>query len=208
LQRSHPAGSTGTRIGISIATKRLADEVEREALDQGLLRGTYILTLDGPYDSFGRSKKEMKKLLMDFVASTSGVDHVPMMLEPSETLSGQRYFLQKAGPEKNLIGIAMMGDGADWGWSIVEELLALVKDAINSKAHKLRAVPHPWVLLLLDRHHVSTAMEYEEVRNRLAGPGTEALALGQFHSVLVVDWQGQVIPMHPPSKIVWDTYQA
>src|SRR5262245_10347429 len=51
-QYKQAEGRPVSELGIWKATERLADEVEREAADQGLLRGVYILTLDGPYDLF------------------------------------------------------------------------------------------------------------------------------------------------------------
>src|SRR5262249_3986207 len=73
-QYEQEKGNTISELGIWNSTERLADEVEREAMEKGLLRGAYILTLDGPYNFFNSSRKEIKNLLMDFISSTRCVD--------------------------------------------------------------------------------------------------------------------------------------
>ena len=120
-----------------------------------------------------------------------------MKPEPLFSPSGQRYFLQKCGTEKNVVGFAVMGDGEGWAWSLESELRSLVRDSVTSKIHKLRDVPTPWILLLLDRHYVATTNEYEAIRDQLRSI-VQALNLGKFHSVYIIDWRSQVFPLHPP----------
>jgi hypothetical protein len=199
------SGEQVSELGIWKATERLANEVEREATAQGILHGIYILTLDGPYDLFRRSRKDIKQVLMDFIASTRDVDHVRMPPTPSVTASGQAYFLQKAGVRENLVGLAMFEDGEGWGWSIFAELTSLVQDAILSKAKKLRLLSPPWVLLLLDRHHLATAREYADVRKGLAGSEWDSSVLQQFHSIYMINGRGQVFPLYPHNGGKWDS---
>src|SRR6266404_6798253 len=91
-QYEQAQGGPLSKLSIWKPTERLAHEVEREATDQGLLHGVYIFTLDGPYDFFHRSKKDIKEVLMHFIASTRDIDQVAMPLTPSVTPSGQPYF--------------------------------------------------------------------------------------------------------------------
>jgi hypothetical protein len=139
--------------GIWKMTEELADEVEEEAAARGTLRGGYILTVDGPYDNFVPAKREIRKHLLRFILATKDMDAVEMQRTPFQTRSGQRYFLSKTGPKGSMVGVAMMGDGREWDWSVAAELHFLARDAIMAKAHKLRATPSPRILLLLDRHH-------------------------------------------------------
>ena len=96
----------------------------------------------------------------------------------------------------------MMGDGEGWGWSIVAELASLVQGAVASKAKKLRDILPPWVLLLLDRHHLATAREYAKVRDQLAGESDSSI-LRQFHSVYVVNGRSEVFPLYPRGGVKW-----
>jgi hypothetical protein len=203
-QYEQEKGGPISELGIWERTrKQVEDEVEREAITRDLLRGEYILTLAGPYDNFYRSTTELKKLLMDFITETHDIDEFPMPSAPTVSPCGQRYFLQKTGLQKNQVRIAMFGDGADWGWSVVEELSLLAFEAVTSKAQKLRKEPHPWVLLLLDWNHVGTAREYAKVRERFGGAEGETGALGRFHSVYIIDCQGQVFHLYPSAGVAW-----
>jgi hypothetical protein len=194
-------GGSVSELGIWKAAERLADEVEREATARGLLRGLYVLTLHGPYDSFKGSRKDIKRTLLDFIENTQDIDQVPMPRRLSLTPSGQYYFLQKVGGQANLVGLVVLGDGEDWGWSVAAELLSLVQDAIVSKADKLRCIPLPWVLLLLDRHYDATAREYANIRDRLSGPEWDSSILQQFHSIYMISGQSQVFPLYPPGGV-------
>src|SRR5438552_734997 len=60
-QYEQAEGGPVSELGIWMTTERLADEVEKQAIEQGLLNGAYVLTLDGPYDFFHASKKEIKE---------------------------------------------------------------------------------------------------------------------------------------------------
>lgn len=103
-----------SELGIWNATGRLAEQVEREAIATGALRGTYILTVDGPYDEFFKAMKELKRELVEFIVETKALDKVPMTVPPLVTSSGLRYLLEKCGPEENQVGIAMIDDGGAW----------------------------------------------------------------------------------------------
>lgn len=189
-------------LGIWKATERLAEEVEREAIAAGALRGTYILTIDGPYDEFFKGLKELKKLLFEFVAQTTTLNRVPMTVPPLVTSSGVRYLLEKCGPEGNQVGIAMMDDGEAWGYEIAKQLSNLVRAAVGTKAGKLSPSKFPCVLLLLDRYHLGTEREYELVRNDLAEPG-DASPVNAFHSIYLLDGQRRIFALHPRAGADW-----
>jgi hypothetical protein len=195
-QFQQAAGGRISDQGIWKMTGDLAERAEQEATARGLLRGVYVLTVDGPYDTFPQAKREIQEHLLRFIAETRETDQMEMGLTPFQTSSGQRYFLQKTGTHENLVEITMCGDGGEWDWRVVDELYFLVEDAITSKARKLQGVQVPWVLLLLDRHHGATPKEYVKVRDRLAGDEGKGLPLSRFHSVYIIHGQQQVIPVY------------
>jgi hypothetical protein len=190
-------------LGIWKALERLAEEAEREAIAAGALRGTYILTVDGPYDEFFKATKELKKLLYDFVATTKAIDQVPLTVPPLVTSSGQRCLLQKYKSGENQVGIAMLDDGEAWGYEIAKQLGGLVQAAITTKAQKLKSSTLPCVLLLLDRYHLGTEREYGMVRDDLARLGDASLVRA-FHSVFLLDGQRRTFALHPPAGGDWN----
>ncbi|HVX09892.1 MAG TPA: hypothetical protein VHC22_01705 [Pirellulales bacterium] len=189
-------------LGIWKPLERLAEDVEREAIAAGALRGTYILTVDGPYDEFFKATKELKKLLYDFIAATREVDQVPMTVPPLVTPSGQRYLLQKCESSENQVGIAMLDDGEAWGYEVAKQLGGLVQAVIATKAQKLKSSTLPCVLLLLDRYHLGTEREYGMVRDHVARLGAASPARA-FHSVYLLDGQRRSYALHPAAGGDW-----
>ena len=154
------------------------------------------MTLDGPYDSFCESKAELKKALMTFIAETQTISKAAMASEPWVTRSGRTYFLRKVDSHENAVAIATMGGNEGWEFDVLA-LSSLVRHAIASKAEKLWAVPHPWILLLLDRHHLATVREYASVRDQLGCPGFDSSHLQKFDSVYIINDQKDVFRLHP-----------
>ena len=184
-------------LGIWKKTESFAAEIQQEAIDSGLLRGTYVLTLVGPYDSFRQSLNQLRQHLKKFIEMTRDSDQVPWEKNPFEA-SGQRYFIQKYCDEGNQIAIATMGNGDKWGWSVEEELRSLAEEAITTKASKLRNVPQPWILLLLDCYHNATAIDCERVGAHLFTTDGNANILRQFHSIYIIDPHRHVFPLLAP----------
>lgn len=195
-QYAQEDGSTLSEQTVWKATERLTDEVERNAAALGILRGGYVLTVDGPYDTFLRSKKQVRKYLMDFIASTRELDETRPEIVFQELSSGQRCAVNKWASQTDWVAAAMHSDGGGWDWSIVNELTLLVEAAVVSKARKLRNVPPPCILLLLDRHHVARLEDYLGVRQAVlptwAAPGSVAKV---FHSIYLIQAAGDVFPL-------------
>jgi hypothetical protein len=205
-QSDQAEGEPVSKLGIWKTTERLAGEIEQEAIKQGLLRGGYTLTMTGPYHFFRRSRNELKEVLMDFIARTRDIDEVRWPRVPSVTRSGQHYFLQKeSNGRKNFVEISTLGDDGGWSSNIVEELSSLVQDAIASKVEKLRAVPPPRVLLLLDRYYLATDREYADVRDRLLWPGCDYPALHQFQSIYLIHGDNEVFLLYPLDGHGWNS---
>jgi hypothetical protein len=191
-------GDSVSEESIWKATERLTDEVEIEAAQAGILHGGYVLTLDGPYDNFFHSKKQLRSLLLKFITDTQGVAATPGALEFVELPSGQRCAVNKYESASDWVAAAIFSDGGDWNWEVVTELRMLLDDAVSKKAWKLRGVPQPWVLLLLDRHHFARSQEYDRVRQALEpGWGTAGSPAQCFRSINIVQANGEVFPMRP-----------
>jgi hypothetical protein len=203
-QYEQSAGRPISDRGIWKMTEDLAQEVEDQTLQEGSLRGVYVLTVDGPYDNYFVAKREIKQLLLEFIRQTKDQERIERGMKPLQTPAGHRVFLEKWGTQENCVGIIMHGDGSEWDWKVVEELYSLVARAVTEKAHKLRAVPKPKVLLLLDAHHLATERESQEVGARIAGEDEKGVPIREFHSVYLIGLQAKVLPLYPKDRVVWD----
>jgi hypothetical protein len=203
-QYEQSAGRPISDLGIWKMTEDLAQEVEDQTLQEGSLRGVYVLTVDGPYDNFLIAKREIKQLLLEFIHETKDQERIEGGTKPRHSPSGHRFFLEKWGTQENRVGIIMHGDGSEWDWKVVEELYFLVASAVTEKAHKLRAIPKPKVLLLLDAHHLATERECQEVGARFSGEGGKAVPISEFHSVYLIGSQAKVFSLYPKDRVTWD----
>jgi hypothetical protein len=197
-----PDGSSLPEESVWMGVKRLADKAEREARQLGTLSGGYVLTVDGPYDNFTRSRREIKKRLLEFIAATrldpNTRDELCFDKLCFEVAScGQRFAITKWRSSQDWVAAEMLSDGGGWDWEVVGELQGLVEAAVASKARKLRNVPKPWILLLLDRHHFNRLEDYEELRGRLGPAWGRGSAEGEFHSIYLIQADGAVFPLKP-----------
>jgi hypothetical protein len=200
-------GRSLSELGLWKGTAHLAAGIEREARGWGVLRGSYVLTLDGPYQDWRRSLTEIRAAALRFITETRDDDPSPppdpaVPLSWSTTQAGQRFSIQKTGLRGDGVDIVILGDGSAWGWEIAEELHRLAEGATASKGHKLRDVPPPWVLLLLDEQHMALEREYQEVGRRLAGAGDND-PVRKFHSVYIVNRSGAVYCFYPEAEPAW-----
>jgi hypothetical protein len=185
--------------GLWEVATRLVKEVEQQARSEGRLRGSYMLTLQGPYHNFLQSKKEVKKELFDFISRTREDDTVA--LTPYHLPCGQNFFLWKVGTRVDRVGLGTHADGTEWDWGVVAGLRRRVESAVADKTYKLRGIPAPWVLLLLDTDPFSQEIDYDDLRDELAAPGKHLDALSKFHSVYMVHRSGLVFPLYPRREV-------
>jgi hypothetical protein len=149
--------------------------------------------VEGPYDSFFKSMRLIRKRLVEFIILTRDTRETPRELVFDVLPSGAKFAINKYASSGDWVAAAMHSDGGGWGYEIVTELQLLVQAAVNVKAEKLREVRPPWVLLLLDRHHAATADEYASVHERLRGQWALAASNAKlFHSICIVQASGDV----------------
>src|SRR5262249_31524508 len=154
-------------------------------------------SLDGPYDNFFGSTKRIRKLLMDFIAKTRDVEQTPAEPVFEELPSGLRCAVSKYASQTNSVSVVLHSDGDGWAWSIVDQLRRLTEAAIATKAGKLRNVPPPWVLLLLDCHHLGGVKDYQRLRQAMAPALAARNATARvFHSIYLIQATGDVLPLH------------
>ncbi len=187
-QYSQDDGGNVSELSVWKYAENLVDKIEREAKKNGTLKGAYAVTFYGPYRNLGASAKEIRRLVLDHLEKTQG-DCPGLELEPPLNLeSGGQISITKIGVALDAIGHSMFGDGGDWGWAIVEEYAQRIIESIDIKASKLREVPKPWILLLLDEIGYANEGDLQQLKDRLA---TEFSATGSnashFNAICLVN---------------------
>jgi hypothetical protein len=202
-QYPQASGRTISEPGICKVASKITDEVEAEAKRRGILRGTYLIAFDDPYDNFNGCRKEVRDALLDFIASTRDEEHTPWQMR--HTAGGQVFHLQKLRIAPNMVGESVSGGGG-WEGEIREQLRDLVDDAVAVKSRKLTKgrVSRPWVLLLLDRFYVGREPKYPLLRAYFGRKAEEGVGpVVDFHAVYVIDSDGKVHPIYPAKDVLW-----
>jgi hypothetical protein len=136
---------------VSQTMHAFVDEVEKLAKDQQLLSGAYIVTLC-PIPNFAENRNELRDKLLGYISETK-----PLSSADEYTLGyvrEHRVSIKKIHDTKDYVsaGISL---GVKWEGESQKDLLESVSKALADKAHKLRSVANPIILLLLDDSHYS-----------------------------------------------------
>jgi hypothetical protein len=122
--------------------QRFADELQVTALEQGILRGAYVLWLE-PIPDFKEVAPLARAAFLDYVARTKS--------------RGLHWSITKFHDEKTYL-LATRSEGTGGRLSeIVKDFPGLVNSAVESKAAKLSAINIPHILLLVDDYHYASA---------------------------------------------------
>jgi hypothetical protein len=132
---------------------------------------------------------------MAFIAATQAVEETAGQLRFEVTPCGQRFAINKWASTQDYVAAAMCSDGGGWNHEVVAELQNLVGGAVAVKARKLRNVPKPCVLLLLDRYHFNRPQDYEVLRGRLTPEWGIGAAAAEFQSIYLIQADGAVFPL-------------
>src|SRR5262252_7294686 len=106
-------GNTVPEVSIWRATTEMTKSVQDDLASAGLLRGSYVLTVDGPYDRFFKSMRLIRKRLVDFIISTKDCSETPRELVFELLPSGARFAINKYASLDDWVAAAMYSDGGD-----------------------------------------------------------------------------------------------
>lgn len=66
-----------SEIGYVASMRGLTQEIESEATEQGILRGTYVIAFPGPFDRFGKVRNLLKSRALDYIGETQDLSEEP-----------------------------------------------------------------------------------------------------------------------------------
>jgi hypothetical protein len=146
-------------INISTTLFAFIKEIEKSAKEEGILSGAYIVSLC-PIPNFSANRKAIASHLLNYIRQTKTLQSAP-----EHTLGyvrHQRLSIIKEHDNKDYV-YAAISMGAKWEGEAQQALLQSVSKAISEKAHKLRNVSEPFILLLLDGFQYSFMTDWTSV---------------------------------------------
>jgi hypothetical protein len=126
-------------------------DIERAAIDQGILSGTYNITIC-PIPNFARNRQIFLDKFLCYIRQTQSL---PYAEEYSlGYVRHEQVTIQKIHNKENRVmgGLLL---GGRWEEEAQKDLLELVSKALVEKVYKLRSVSESKILLLLDDYHFS-----------------------------------------------------
>jgi len=149
----------GNRIpspSVSVSLAGFVDYLERSARDRGILSGSYLVCL-APIPELSTHKAGLEDQFLNYIADTKTVPTADLL--HLGFVGHDEISIQKIGPGGNYVAEAISFE-AKSGSEAQKELHAYLEEAITVKTHKLRDVPQPRVLLVLDDFHYSPIADW------------------------------------------------
>ena len=129
--------------------KELIDGVSIRALQDNNLKGGYIVVFKEPFDNFGKIKSKLEEGLLAYILKTK--DEVSDSEETIYSKFNRVCTIEKVHNEVRMLwnrgGINIDGMESD--------ICRLAKEAIQEKAHRLRNISLPKIILLYDLYGFS-----------------------------------------------------
>jgi hypothetical protein len=185
VELSDSMGIQLSSIDVITSLHKFIKSVEKSAIEEGILNGTYVVTLC-PIPNFGRIRKKLHNDLIDYVRETRDLSKAKEHI--LRYVRHQRISIKKEHSDKSSIGEAV-SFGAKWEGDAQKELEQFVMQALTKKVEKLNKVNDPIILLLLDAFHYSFMADWVSAinlcKNRI-----------KFHTIC------RIVP-NKPSDILW-----
>lgn len=180
-------GKPFTSAKVAEELARFCEDLEREAKNQGILRGTYSLAME-PVASLSRLRKSIAGAVFHYLRSTKDLEEA----EEMEIGPHYEFGLRKLRQGKDVIYPAVIGgkSGAD----IFDDLLRHLEDALSKKRHKLRKIVEPSILLILDRYGFGDPQSWLSAARSVSFSG--------FHTVARV-WTERTIQILATEEEAW-----
>ncbi len=187
MERFDLAVSPVPYAGMSKSLTRLTRRLQARALQEGVLRGTYVLAFK-PIPNLGQQESVLTDRLLQLLSSGSQVkrDHwTPVLQGPDGPLVEIMKLTDNGATIAELVG----GSGPKWGGQIVEEGSRLILEALTNKADRLRNVAGAHILLLVDAYHYAPGEIWR------ASIGGAASLRSSFHTIARVhaEYECQVL---------------
>jgi len=161
-------------IKIDKSIKRFIEEIQKDAIEKGILKGAYIVRYK-PIGDFGKQRQAIATRIKDYLRHTQNAPSAP-----AEDICGEghlRWYIYKLQSDKSYLS-RTTGD-AKWKGEAETELCNLLNKAIEAKVKKLKTISLPKILLLHDRF---VWIDADEWRHYLANLSY----VDNFHTIFLV----------------------
>ncbi len=161
-------------LEIDISIKRFIEDIQKDAIAEGLLKGAYIVRYK-PLSDFSKQKQVIITRIKDYLQRTQNVSAAP-----AEDIVGQghlRWYIWKVHSEKSYL-TRTTGD-AKWEGEAANELCDLLNKALETKVKKLGTISLPKILLLHDRFAWIDTGEWRQYLTKLS-------YVDNFHTIFLV----------------------
>lgn len=206
-----PGGPSMGDAAYEASMQGLCAEIGQAALEEGILRGLYLLNPVGPFRKWPRAKRLIKSRVLEHISTTRAVATIPrhvIFSETAERMSGLGISVQAMGDAVGSMwvsgscSIAKLADSPDRIYCVATapgramfegEALAkacrILQRALIKKKRQLANTAHPTILLLLHEWPMVGGSIYRQCVDRLR-------FLDCFHSVFVVDTEDRGYFLH------------
>lgn len=195
----HPVEVTSVAVTRSIEqfvhARRFAEALEKQAVKDGILSGTFVLTFNGtvsPPPLTSRDGRQLMRDALQFIEATSEVPY-PEETELSSAHKGGVVSIAKLSSNGSCVG-ACITEEAQFESETLEELPGLLQERIESKLRALakkNISAAQTLLLLYDSYGYASPDVYCEALNSVTG-------YSDFHSVfLTVSFTDRVNNLQP-----------
>jgi hypothetical protein len=166
----------------------------------GVLRGSYVLFISKPIEGLNRLEGDLRRRLVEYIANTQADSSAP---EETILKQGRQHItIRKYGEEKNQVAMGGPVVGR-WEGEAAAELCTLLQEVLKQKAHKLRHITRPWILLICDSYLFAEPKMFSDCLPLLQ-------SVADFHTIfLVSERNGVVLHTQEPSwrKTDWRNEQ-
>lgn len=174
------------QVEVVAALRGFARAIESQAKRDGFLRGMYIVSFGRPIDDFRLLRERIRDSLLGYIKSTQGLSSAP---EEVVFRRGRQFCSirkHRSAPDSVGVGGPWLGR---WEAVLADEICDLLAERLRDKAHKLRKVEEPKILLLRDRYHFADRADYWAC---MAG----FPFLGCFHTLFVARSSAESFVLH------------
>ncbi len=174
LEKATLGNKTIDHIGIDKSVKRFIENIQKDAIKRGILKGAYIVRYK-PIRDFEKQKQAIATRIRDYLRRTQNVSSAPA--EDIADKGHLRWYIYKLQSDKSYL-LRTTGD-AKWGGEAEYELCNLLSKALETKVKKLKNISLPKILLLYDRFAWIDADEWSQYLAKLS-------YVDNFHTIFLV----------------------
>lgn len=185
---------------------RVCEQIREAAIQQGILRGLYLIHFVGPFEQFGRARRVIIRRALEYIRVKQGATRAMGQVVFAETAERmkQRGFspemIVEAVSDQLMQGscsIAKLGGSPDaidcvtsargrcmYEGQVLAEACRMLQKALSEKERKLARIAGAKILLLLHQWPMQRAWIYRDCVRGLT-------FLDRFHSIFVVETEDE-----------------